>query len=323
MTKVHLISGFLGTGKTTAILHLLRHKPAQQKWAVLVNEFGEIGIDGAIIKQQGVVVREVPGGCMCCVSGLPFQIGLNMLLAREQPDVLLIEPTGLGHPAKLLASLQEEQYHDVLSLGATLTLLDPRHLLQDRYLQHEIFVDQLQLADVLIANKTDLADSAAQQAFENYVAAAEPAKSAALWTTQGQIPQTALAQPINLTRLAHFPEAHSQTAAEPLRIRLPLAAHEPYRRFQNQGQGYFSLGWLLQPQPLLVAAKFRNWVNSLQVERLKAIVCSDEGNLIFNYRDGVLTEMAAAELSESRVELINDQPFAVQALEQQLLECRQ
>ena len=90
MIRVHLITGFLGVGKTTAILHLLKHKPEHEKWAVLVNEFGEVGVDGAILESQGAVVREVPGGCLCCVSGLPFQMGLNMLIARGKPDVILI-----------------------------------------------------------------------------------------------------------------------------------------------------------------------------------------------------------------------------------------
>ena len=104
MIRTHLITGFLGVGKTTAILNLLKQKPEDEKWAVLVNEFGEVGVDGAVLQSQGAVVKEIPGGCLCCVSGLPFQIGLNMLIAKEKPDVLLIEPTGLGHPRNILAT---------------------------------------------------------------------------------------------------------------------------------------------------------------------------------------------------------------------------
>lgn len=65
----NIITGFLGVGKTTAILHLLATKPAHEKWAVLVNEFGEIGIDGAIMSEQGAMIKEVPGGCLCCTAG--------------------------------------------------------------------------------------------------------------------------------------------------------------------------------------------------------------------------------------------------------------
>lgn len=100
MTKTNLITGFLGSGKTTTIRHLLAHKPDRERWAVLVNEFGEIGIDGALLADSGAVLKEIPGGCMCCVNGLPMQVGLNMLLQQAKPDRLLIEPTGLGHRNK-------------------------------------------------------------------------------------------------------------------------------------------------------------------------------------------------------------------------------
>jgi len=80
MTRVNLITGFLGSGKTTLLCHLLAARPAGEKWAVLVNEFGEIGIDGALLADRGATLKEIPGGCLCCVNGLPMQVGLNMLL---------------------------------------------------------------------------------------------------------------------------------------------------------------------------------------------------------------------------------------------------
>lgn len=101
MTKTNLITGFLGSGKTTSILHLLANKDPAEKWAVLVNEFGEVGIDGALLADSGALLK-IPGGCMCCVNGLPMQVGLNTLLRQGKPDRLLIEPTGLGHPKQIL-----------------------------------------------------------------------------------------------------------------------------------------------------------------------------------------------------------------------------
>ncbi|MBU3825669.1 MAG: GTP-binding protein, partial [Candidatus Oceanisphaera merdipullorum] len=82
----HLVMGFLGTGKTTLLRHLLANKPEHERWAILVNEFGEVGIDGALLTEQGATIKEIPGGCLCCVSGLPFQIGLNALLHKAKPD---------------------------------------------------------------------------------------------------------------------------------------------------------------------------------------------------------------------------------------------
>ncbi len=133
----NIITGFLGVGKTSAILNLMKHKPEGEKWAVLVNEFGEIGVDGSLIQgqkpgAQSVFIREVPGGCMCCAAGLPMQIALNQLLTEAKPDRLLIEPTGLGHPKEVLEVLSSEHYRQVLSLQKNITLVDARKLSNTR-----------------------------------------------------------------------------------------------------------------------------------------------------------------------------------------------
>lgn len=146
----NVITGFLGAGKTTAILHLLKQKPEHERWAVLVNEFGEVGIDGSLLagqktEDQGVFIREVPGGCMCCAAGLPMQIALNMLLARAKPDRLLIEPTGLGHPKEVLAVLAAEHYQEVLDLRSTITLVDARKAHETRYTNHPHSTNNLPL----------------------------------------------------------------------------------------------------------------------------------------------------------------------------------
>ena len=77
---VTIISGFLGVGKTTAILDLLHGHPKNERWAVLVNEFGEVGIDGAALAGEGYFVKEVPGGCICCTAQTQMQVALTRLL---------------------------------------------------------------------------------------------------------------------------------------------------------------------------------------------------------------------------------------------------
>ena len=157
----NIITGFLGVGKSSAIVHLLQSKPDDERWAILVNEFGEIGVDGALLQGQsteesGVFIREVPGGCMCCAAGVPMQVALNQLLTKSRPDRLLIEPTGLGHPLEVLRVLAEQQYQGVLSIQRIITLVDARQLSDSRYSEHETFKQQIAIADVIVGNKQDL-----------------------------------------------------------------------------------------------------------------------------------------------------------------------
>ena len=170
----NIITGFLGAGKTSAILNLLKSKPADERWAILINEFGEIGVDGSIVQGQsheddGVYIREVPGGCMCCTAGLPMQIALTQLLRRARPHRLLIEPTGLGHPLEVLQTLSSDYNRDVLSIQKTLTLVDARNLADERYTSHATFRQQLSIADIVVANKDDLYSEEDRTALQSFV----------------------------------------------------------------------------------------------------------------------------------------------------------
>ena len=98
-TKVHLFSGFLGTGKTTAIKSLLAQKPEHEKWVIIVNEFGEIGIDGAVLTEDNIPVAEISGGCLCCVAGPQMTVTVTKMLRENRPDRLIIEASGLAQAA--------------------------------------------------------------------------------------------------------------------------------------------------------------------------------------------------------------------------------
>ena len=126
---VNLITGFLGVGKTTALMRLLAAKPADEYWAVVVNEFGEVGIDGATLSTagEGLQVAEVPGGCVCCTTSPMLRTALNQLVKARRPDRLLIEPSGLGHPAGIVDLLRDPFMAKTFEVRAVLTLLDPRH----------------------------------------------------------------------------------------------------------------------------------------------------------------------------------------------------
>ena len=188
----NIITGFLGVGKTSTILHLLSNKPSNERWAVLVNEFGEIGIDGALFEGQysereGVFTREVPGGCMCCTAGLPMRVALTQLIRQAKPDRLLIEPTGLGHPQEVLNTLNEQAFKDVLSIQKTITLVDARQLSDERYAEHDVFQQQINIADVIVANKQDLYAESDKKALKAYLQKQSMKNTPLVFTEQGVI----------------------------------------------------------------------------------------------------------------------------------------
>jgi len=100
-----LLTGFFGVGKTTTIRSLLSRKPENESWAILINEFGEVAVDQTALEinnETNVTIREIPGGCICCVMNVPMREAVAEIFQRSRPDRLLIEPTGLGHPAGIL-----------------------------------------------------------------------------------------------------------------------------------------------------------------------------------------------------------------------------
>ena len=152
----HIITGFLGAGKTTLLKHLLGQKPAGETWAVLVNEFGQIGLDGVLLDADAdIAIHEVAGGCLCCTSQLPMQIGLSRLLMKTKPTRLFIEPTGLGHPLQLVEQLSEPHWARALDLRAIVSVVDGTRLFETRLTEHETYQAQLSLADIIVISHHD------------------------------------------------------------------------------------------------------------------------------------------------------------------------
>ncbi len=320
----NIITGFLGVGKTSAILHLLKNKPIDQRWAVLVNEFGEIGVDGSLFEglysnEEGVFIREVPGGCMCCAAGVPMQIALNELLTRAKPDRLLIEPTGLGHPEEILQVLSAEHYREVLSLQKILTLVDARKLSDSRYTEHETFQQQIAIADVVVGNKTDLYRDIDKPMLEEYFAHYASANSRVIFTRNGQLSPVELeGATAAVETIAHAHHHHHSKQQKPLLSEQPLPDCG-YIKAQNEGDGFQSIGWRFSPSHVFEYKKLFYLLNGIQAERMKAVFITEKGVFAYNLTADALTEFELDECMESRIEIISE--LLDETLEAQLMDC--
>ena len=206
---VHLFSGFLGVGKTTALKSLMAQKSPHEKWVILVNEFGEIGIDGAVLADNGIPVAEIAGGCLCCVAGPQMAAQVQRLLRENAPDRILIEASGLAHAASVIDELKDPPLGDLLRIGAVFTVVDPRQFVDDGFAQQMLYRDQVSVADVLVASKTDLCDEATLVAFRQRAAALFPPKARVVEVHNAQLEIAWLDLPVVAQRRYRLPNLPS------------------------------------------------------------------------------------------------------------------
>lgn len=325
----NIITGFLGVGKTSTILHLLKNKPEQERWAVLVNEFGEIGIDGSIVEslyseQQGVFIREVPGGCMCCTAGLPMQVALTQLLRHAKPDRLLIEPAGLGHPSEVLQTLSNESFCKVLAVQKVLTLVDARHLKDSRYVEHETFQQQLAIADVIIANKQDLYDERDRDALDVYIKENSLSEVPLFFAEQGVIESALLDGSDSFTgSIAQLANWSNDVFIENVNGNHSKASDAipecGFIKAVNKGEGYVSAGWRFSPRFIFNRDSLFALISGINAERLKATFITDSGCFAYNFTRDSTTEIPLEHLDESRIEIIASETD--QNWESMLFEC--
>lgn len=318
----NIITGFLGVGKTSAILSLMRHKPENERWAILVNEFGEIGVDGSLFEGSSsegkqVYIREVPGGCMCCAAGLPMQIALNQLLTHSRPDRLLIEPTGLGHPKEVLEVLSSENYREVLSLQKIITLVDARKLSEPKYTEHDTFNQQIDIADIVVGNKTDLCAARDNELLSDYVSQrANKEGTPVIYTIQGDIPLELLNG--ETSSVAHQLHHHHHHKSRPLASELPIPPCG-YIKAVNSGEGFESVGWRFAPNKVFSRRKLIALLVTIEAERLKAVFITQDGIFGYNMTSDELQEGELDDCKESRIEIIASTIDST--LEEKLLNC--
>ncbi|WMJ88025.1 CobW family GTP-binding protein [Anaerocolumna sp. MB42-C2] len=124
MIKIDIISGFLGAGKTTLIKKLLEETFEGEKLALVENEFGEVGIDGAILKEYGIEIREMNSGCICCTISGDFSLALKEILKLHHPDRIIIEPSGVGKLSDVINGCKPFLKEGIVELNICMTVID-------------------------------------------------------------------------------------------------------------------------------------------------------------------------------------------------------
>lgn len=315
----HVIGGPLGAGKTSLIQHLLAQKPADERWAILINEFGQIGLDAALLTtgSDGIALGEVAGGCLCCVNGAPFQIGLGRLLRKARPHRLFIEPSGLGHPAQLIEQLNQAPWLGVLTVQPSVMVLDAMALAAGKALPPSQQVALAQ-AGLLVLNKSASLDAAVRQ----QIADGLPAESELFWTEQGALP------------LADLPGALHGAALNDLAVdnliqpkslgAIPAVWTNPLQPIclsQSQQEGW-SIGWRWHPSQRFSRERIETWLQGMDWRRAKLVIHSEDGWVSGNALEGAALNWQASEWrKDSRLELIFAEPQDEAQLQTKLAAC--
>lgn len=311
MTKAHVITGSFGSGKTTAIRWLMAHKPENELWMVILNEFTDAGLDAVSVAEAArgrYDVRLVAGGCLCCVGELEFSKQLRDILRNFKPARLLIEPSGAGHAADIVDTLSIYETQQALHLDSVICLvdaLDANRLLHSRSPNEW---SQIQSADVLLLSKPDLAGEPEQRAFDEIAAAQYPAKRYLGSCRNGELPRAALEA---FERSAAFtPLREPGVTATPHSTAFAIAGLVGGET-QIQQLGLWAVNWILprelifsrvviEPRLTWLLQTYDGWLR-----RLKAVFRTGPGPswLVQSHGRGVSGEDSAYR-RDSRIEIV-------------------
>lgn len=330
----NVIVGFLGSGKTTAIAKLIDQRRAGESWSILINEFGVVSIDHALVdsNQEGVAVEELGGGCACCTMALVFKPLLAQFIRRTKPDRLVLEPSGLSHPAKVVDILRGPNFANVIDLRNIICLIDPKDFEDARWRETAVFQDQVQLADIVVLNWTDSRDRELIDRCRAWVEGFRPPKQLIVETSFGEIDPELLDREFGTVRFPLFADAHTEpesTHAEPSVLNLVPRSSHPHEapadehagadratrqpaprqplRFQNDDTNYDACGWVFHVDDLFDRDKLLDLLGYVHpIVRLKGVFrCEGDWWTINRAKDGTRYATSAYR-RDSRLEIILD-----------------
>ena len=336
MINTNLVIGRLGSGKTTCIKHLIENIPENEYWLIIVNEFGQIGIDAALLSGQqnnSLNITEINGGCICCAAQSKLRVTLTNLIRKKEPDRIIIEATGLGHPAGIIDLLRQEYLSPIIKLNSIITLIDIS-LFEHAYdpqntkspLSTDSFNQQAQLADIIIFNKMDLATKNCLINANDYLKTIYPEKFQVIQTQDAKLDMKYLSLISEIDNRASF-----KTSTENLSsFHNSIITHKDItvENFSSQSDEYYSIGYIFpatvvfnrKKLQLLFEQSFNN--NDSSLVRLKAVFNCGRFWQGFNAVNSTIGIAESYYRRDSRIELLYiNQDFDIDAFKDALFLC--
>lgn len=350
----NLFVGFLGSGKTSAISKLVQKRPVGEDWSIFVNEFGKVSIDHALIDScaKGVAIEELGGGCACCTMSFVFKPLLAQFIRRSKPDRLILEPSGISHPAKVVDILRSEGFANAIDLRNIICLIDPKDLDEPKWQQSDVFQDQVQLADIVVINWTDARDREQIDRCRAWVESFDPPKQLVLESSFGVIDAQLLDMEFETIRVPLFGNAHPVPIAQGNELPVVSADHlddrakgrrgagevvepsigEAFRRkptprnpcrFQNDDSQFHACGWIFHVDDLFDRSKLIDFLSDMSsIARLKGVFRCKGNWWSINRAKDVIDVAVSTYRRDSRLEVIlNSDSCDWESFESQLLQC--
>ena len=341
-----------GAGKTTAIARLIDQRPVGEQWSVLINEFGKVSIDHALVDSElvdsdleGVAVEELGGGCACCTMAMVFKPLLAQFIRRTKPDRLILEPSGLSHPAKVIDILRSPNFASVISLRNIICLIDPKDFEDPRWRETAVFQDQVQLSDIVVLNwcdsrKRDLIDRCRE-----WVDTFHPPKQLITETSFGELESELLDREFSTERLPIFADAHAansddrnppvldlvsefaNTADDASKQVVNPTEHRalPGRplRFRNDSADYDACGWIFHVDDVFDRDELLDLLGYVHpIVRLKGVFRCEHDWWVINRAKESTSFATTTYRRDSRLEIILDRKTpGWHEFEVELLQC--
>lgn len=311
-TPTTIITGFLGAGKTTFINTLLAHKNTlnmTDKWAILVNEFGKIGIDGKLFADSDVAIKEVSGGCICCTNQLSLQIALVRLLSDHKPSHLIIEPTGLAHPDELSSQLGAPHWQTSLHLRATICILNAAQWQEEHHRNHDGYQAHVKFSDIVIINRTQMLSTDQYQALRDWINSIHPNVQIIDMNTASADELMALLGKMPMPKQQPIKVALNPLALKPVVTNTNVTGEiddtEPPYRYHDKMAGFHVGGWRLPKEWRFDGHELQKWLLNLpHYARIKGIIHTQDGWISLNITQESISIQDSDAQEDSRLEFI-------------------